>query len=351
MYGFDVRVVTPLSPRERLQMEPFLARHGLTFEGVPDCTVLVEDPEGRLVATGSLDGKIIKMVAVDPQWQEAGLSSTVISRIIEYARGQGMNHLFVFTKPEAARKFAAFGFCELARVAPWVVLMEMGEPGIVAFRDYLRRHRVETAPGSRVGAVVVNCNPFTLGHRYLIETAASQCEQLYVIVVETDLSLFPFRDRIGLVRRGIADLSNVTVIRSGDYAVSRATFPSYFLRGEDARNLAVIQTRVDVTLFADLFAAELGLTVRYVGTEPYCPVTRLYNGTMKEILPGRGIEVHEVLRLGGEEPVSASTVRQAIREDDWDTVRSLVPPTTLTYLLSEEARPVVEHIREVDSRH
>lgn len=351
MYGFDVRVVTPLSEREKVRVEAFLGLHGLTFEGAPDCTVLVEDPEGRLAATGSLDGKVIKMVAVDPQWQEAGLSSTVVSRLIEHARGRGMNHLFVFTKPDAARKFASFGFSELARVAPWVVLMEMGEPGVAAFRSYLRSQRVEVAPGSQVGAVVVNCNPFTRGHRYLIETAAAECDHLYVIVVETDLSLFPFRDRIDLVQKGSAHLPNVTVLRSGDYAVSRATFPSYFLRGEDAKRLAAIQTRVDVTLFADLFAAELGLTVRYVGTEPYCPVTRLYNDAMKEILPARGVEVREVTRLGGEAAVSASTVREAIRQDDWETVRSLVPETTWDYLRSEETRPVIEHIKKVDSRH
>lgn len=351
MYGFDVRVVTPLSRWERGQVEVFLGQHGLTFEGAPDCTVLVEDPEGRLAATGSLDGKVIKMVAVDPQWQEAGLSSIVVSRLIEHARGQGMNHLFVFTKPDAARKFASFGFSELARVAPWVVLMEMGEPGVTAFREYLHAHRVDAAPGARVGAVVVNCNPFTRGHRYLIETAAAECDHLYVVVVETDLSLFPFLDRIDLVRKGTADLSNVTVLRSGDYAVSRATFPSYFLRGADAKRLAAIQTRVDVTLFAGLFAAELGLTVRYVGTEPYCPVTRLYNDAMKEILPPRGVEVREVIRLGGDEAVSASTVRDAIREDDWETVRLLVPETTWNYLQSEETRSVIEHIKKVDSRH
>ena len=210
------RSASPLGERERPGVEAFLQGHGLSFEGNPDCTILVEDAEGNLAATGSLEGKVIKMVAVDPQWQEAGLSSTVVSRLIEHARAKGMNHLFVFTKPDAAMKFAAFGFSELARVAPWVVLMEMGEPGVDAFRTYLRAIRKDVPSGSRVGAVVVNCNPFTRGHRYLIERASSECDHLYVVVVETDLSLFPFRDRIALVREGTADLQNVTVLRSGD---------------------------------------------------------------------------------------------------------------------------------------
>lgn len=351
MYGFEIRIASPLRERERAGVEAFLGRQGLTFEGNPDCTVLVEDTEGNLAATGSLEGKVIKMVAVDPHWQEAGLSSTVVSRLIEHARTKGMNHLFVFTKPDAARKFAAFGFCELARVAPWVVLMEMGEPGVEAFRAYLRDIRVDVPPGARVGAVVVNCNPFTRGHRYLIERASSECDHLYVIVVETDLSLFPFKDRIDLVRQGTADLQNVTVLRSGDYAVSRATFPSYFLRGTDAEKLAMIQTRVDVTLFAGLFAEELGVSVRYVGTEPYCPVTRLYNGAMKEVLPPKGVDVCEIPRLGGEEAVSASTVRQAIREGHWDKVELLVPGPTWRYLRSEKARSVIARIRETESRH
>ncbi len=351
MYGFDVRVIAPLRGEDRERVRGFLGEHGLSFEGNPDCTVMVEDPEGNLAATGSLDGKVIKMVAVDPRWQEAGLSSTVVSRLIEYARAEGMNHLFVFTKPDAAKKFAAFGFSELVRVSPWVVLMEMGQPGVESFRTYLKSRRVEMVPRSRIGAVVVNCNPFTCGHRYLMEKAASECDHLYVIVVEADLSFFPFKDRIELIRQGVADLSNVTVLRSGDYAVSKATFPSYFLHGADAEKLAHIQTRVDVTLFAELFVRELGITVRYVGTEPYCPVTRVYNGAMKDVLPPRGVEVREILRLGGEDAVSASTVRGALREGDWEKVRELVPEMTWRYLHSERARPVVERIRRIESRH
>ena len=63
----------------------------------------------------------------------------------------------------------------------------------------------------------MNCNPFTLGHRYLIEQASEKVDHLYVFVVEEDKSFFPFSDRIGLVKKGTADLKNITVKPSGKY--------------------------------------------------------------------------------------------------------------------------------------
>ena len=50
-----------------------------------------------------------------------------------------------------------------------------------------------------IGALVMNCNPFTLGHQYLVEYAASKVAKLYLFVVEEDKSEFPFADRIELV--------------------------------------------------------------------------------------------------------------------------------------------------------
>lgn len=351
MLDLDVHLLFRPSPAERRSIETFLNGQGLSFEGDPDLTVAVEDGDGRVVATGSLEGKVIKMVAVDGSRQDGGLSSVVISRLLQVAREEGKTHLFVYTKPDAAERFLSLGFIELARVASSVVLLEMGEPGVATFRAYLASIRKESV--GRVGAIVVNANPFTRGHRYLIEEARRRCDHLYVIVVETDLSLFPFADRIDLIRRGTEDLEGVTVLRSGDYAVSRATFPSYFLRGTGDEERALLQTRLDVTLFANLFVPALAIGARFVGTEPYCPVTRRYNEAMREILPSRSVDFIEIPRLEWVEgtAVSASSVRDAIRADDWDLVRRLVPPVTWDYLRSPQAEAVLERIRLSDSRH
>ncbi len=350
MFGFDIELIRNLSSGEEKRLRKFLDDHGLRFEGKPDITVLVKDPAGRLVATGSLQGEVIRMVAVDPSWQEAGLSGIVISRLVEFARERGMTRLFVYTKPESADRFAALGFRELARVEGSVVLLEMGEPGVDAYRAYLEENR---AVGGKNGAVVVNCNPFTLGHRFLIERAAASCDRLFIIVVEADLSLFPFKDRYALVREGTSHLVNVTVLKSGAYAVSPATFPTYFLRDKGSEETAAIQAKLDVTLFANLFVPALDLRVRFVGTEPYCEVTGAYNEAMKSILPARGIELFEIPRYALDDGtiVSASTVRERIRSCDWAGVRRLVPDVTWNYLNSPGAAEIISRIQSSRTRH
>ncbi len=350
MFGFDVELTGRLSRAEGEELRKFLDLHGLSFEGKPDVTVLVRDPSGRLAATGSLQDDVIRMVAVDPSWQEAGLSAVVVSRLVEVAREKGKTRLFVYTKPDSAPRFSGMGFRELARVDSSVVLLEMGEPGVEAYRAYLEGAR---RPEGRNGAVVVNCNPFTLGHKYLVEKAAASCDNLFVIVVEADLSLFPFHDRFALVERGTSHLPNVTVLKSGSYAVSPATFPTYFLRDKGSEERAAIQARLDVTLFANLFVPALGLKIRFVGTEPYCEVTNSYNDAMKEILPPRGIELFEIprLTLGDGTIVSASTVRERIRSNDWEGVRLLVPDVTYDYLRAPQAAGIISKIQSSRTRH
>lgn len=334
-------------------MSSFLAGFDLSVEGEPDVSVMVEDPEGELAGTGSLQGNVIKMMAVNPDWQEAGLSGTIVSRLVEWGRARGMAHFFVFTKPESSSKFLSFGFKELARYEPFAALLEMGQPGIEQFREYLGSCREFKSVVEKTGSIVVNCNPFTKGHQYLAEQASSRCDRLYIIVVETDLSSFPFKDRFELVKAGTSHLSNVTVVRSGEYAVSPATFPSYFLKDASIEKIASIQARLDVTLFGNLFVPALGISVRFVGTEPYCPVTGSYNEAMKEVLPIFGVflEVIPRVTLNGNEVVSASTVRAMLREDNWDMVRKMVPECTWDYLHSENGRVVIETIKRSKGRH
>ena len=352
MFGFETRILERPGDADRRRLASFLAARGLRFEGAPEVSVVLEDPEGAVAATASLEGKVIRLVATDPEWQEAGLAAVAVSRLLEWARERGRSHLFVYTKPDAALRFADLGFRELARVDPEVVLLEMGEPGAGAFRQELEASRDPLPPGASAGAVVMNANPFTRGHRYLAEEARKRCDHLYLIVVETDRSVFPFSDRLALVRANVADLPGVRVVRSGDYAVSAATFPTYFLRDPAELPVARLQTRLDVTLFAELFVPALGLSRRFVGTEPYCPTTELYNRAMQEILPPRGVEFVEIPRLAeAGDPVSASAVREALRSGRWDRVRALVPDPTWAYLRDPAREELLRRIRESRSAH
>ena len=344
MFGLQTRTIRSLSANEKEQVESLLGRNGLTFEGTPDCTAVVENSDEKIIATASIQGKVIKMVAADSEWQEAGLSGMVISDLLRYARENGIFHLFVYTKCEMADKFACLGFRELAKTET-VALMESGHPSSEDFRQMLRKSRA-FPDTTNIGAAVMNCNPFTLGHRYLIETAAQKCEGLYVVMVEEDLSLFPFRDRLSLVEKGTADLKNVKIIPSGDYAVSRATFPTYFLKEKGLASVSERQAELDATLFANLFVPELSIIKRFVGTEPFCPTTAKYNEMMKKVLPPRGVEVVEIPRLNDPSgiAVSASRVRRAIVEGNLEALRIMLPSETIDYLSSERGRAVTEKL-------
>ncbi|MBR4904210.1 MAG: hypothetical protein IKZ53_06030 [Selenomonadaceae bacterium] len=177
----------------------------------------------------------------------------------------------------------------------------------------------------------MNCNPFTLGHQYLVEYAAAKVAKLYIFVVEEDRSEFPFADRIELVRQGVKHILNVEVLPSGKFIISQQTFSGYFNKAE-LQDVAVDSSE-DVEIFAKEIAPTLGITIRFAGEEPKDNVTRQYNETMRRILPCYGIEFCEIPRKDfGDEPVSASSVREALKVGDFDKIKNLVPETTLNYL-------------------
>jgi len=182
-----------------------------------------------------------------------------------------------------------------------------------------------------IGAIVVNCNPFTLGHQFLIEYAADQVDLLYIFVVEENLSEFSFEDRLELVKAGTEHLENVRILPSGRFIISNLTFPDYFGKGK-AKNVSV-DVSTDVGLFADYIAPALGITKRFVGTEPNCVVTRQYNDYMREYLLEQGMDFIEIERKEiGDAPISASRVRELLAKKNYDEVAKIVPKSTLEYL-------------------
>ena len=186
----------------------------------------------------------------------------------------------------------------------------------------------------RIGAIVMNCNPFTLGHRYLIETAAKECMKLYVFVVEEDKSVFKFEDRIELVRKGTTDISNVTVMPSGKFMISSLTFKDYFNKSELQDKQ--IDPTMDVEIFAKYIAPALSINVRFVGEEPLDKVTKQYNDTMRKLLPRYEIEFVEIPRIEqAESVISASRVRKLLDNKDFDAISKLVPETTLSFLIEK----------------
>lgn len=182
-----------------------------------------------------------------------------------------------------------------------------------------------------IGAVVMNCNPFTSGHRYLIEKALEQCDFLVIFAVEEDKSEFPFEDRLRLIDEGVKDLSNVAVIPSGKFMISSLTFSEYFNKSEMQDR--TVDTSLDVTVFAREIAPCLHIAKRFAGSEPFDSVTRQYNDTMRQVLPEYGIEFIEIPRaeINGE-AISASKVRQMLFDGNLEGIKQLVPETTFKYL-------------------
>lgn len=298
----------------------FLEKMGLRYEGGADHTVFLSDEEGELLGTGSLCGSVLKYIAVDDSLQGEGAAAAIVSRLVRTAYLSGRKKLFLFTKPQNEYLFRSLGFFTLACTSS-SCYMENSRRGLRTYLDSL-----EKGEGVQ-GAIVANCNPFTLGHLYLMETAARQVDTLHVFVVSEDSSEFPFNVRFDLVRRGTEHIKNLILHESGDYIISHSTFPTYFIKNTaDAEN---INAELDLVLFGERIAPALNITRRFVGTEPFCAVTNAYNENMKRILPKYGIEVVEIERTGG---ISASRVREAMAEGDLETVRSLVPDVTYEYI-------------------
>ena len=182
-----------------------------------------------------------------------------------------------------------------------------------------------------IGAVVVNCNPFTLGHRYLIEWAADRVTVLLVFVVEEDLSFFSFTDRFAMVCAGTSHLANVRVVPGGKFIISTATFPSYF--SKDNPTVDTFDATSDVEFFGRVIAPAAQISIRFVGTEPDCRVTSLYNQQLQQVLPQYGILVEEVPRIEtGGLPISASRVREFYKINDFASLKNLVPESSYDYL-------------------
>ncbi len=364
----EIQTLNPATPRQRQRIEAFLKRNALRIDDMNYYAAMLDD-DGEMIAGGGLKDDVIKCVAVDDAHKGEAIANTLVSHLISHANQEGYGCIKLFTKPKNRQLFESLSFRLLAE-APEAILMETGIGGISNTVEALKKIKEESEKYKEynkeckedskkckentsylntstpqhlnttmqpTGCIVMNCNPFTLGHRYLIEQAAKQVERLYVMVVREDCSLFAYTERKAMVEQGVADIENVSVIDGSDYAISRATFPTYFLKRLD--DAADTQMLLDLDLFRRHIAPALGATVRFVGTEPTDQLTRRYNQLMHEALK----DVREINRLEKDgNAVSASRVRKAMEEGDMNTIRQLVPPTTLPYIIAHLATQALQ---------
>ena len=341
--------LNPNIPRQRRRIEQFLGDNGLRLDDVDYYAALVDETTDEIVAGGGLKGGVIKCVAVAEGHKGEAVANQIVSHLIAQANADGHQCVKLFTKPQNQKMFESMSFRLLAE-APKAILMETGIGGIKRYSEELKsekgkvkseksngklHHLTPSTPQPimpQSGIIIMNCNPFTLGHRYLIEQAAQQVDTLYILVVREDCSMFGYDERKAMIVRGVAHINNVVVCDGSEYSISATTFPTYFLKSlSDASDT---QMTLDIDLYRRHIAPALGATVRFVGTEPDDPLTRRYNELMKNMLP----DVREVARLQqGGVAVSASRVRKAIVENHLAQAARLVPPTTVPYIVAHLA--------------
>ena len=312
---------SPLTGAALARLKAFLRGCGLDYdESIGFTAMIMED--GEILAAGSLDGNTVKCVAVSPAHQGEDLAAQVMTMLVQEAAQRGVQHLMLYTKPHNQHLFEPLGFHSVMRTGS-CLLMENRRGG---FAQYLSSLPVsEEQP---VGCIVANCNPFTLGHRYLIETAARECACVHVFILSENRGMFPADMRLEMARAGCKDLPNVLVHPTGPYMISSATFPDYFIK--DKARSGDIHCELDLRLFGERIAPALHIARRYVGTEPSCPVTARYNEQMKQILPRYGVEVIEIERKTARgAAVSASHVRSLMEQKRFDALDELLPPSSI----------------------
>ncbi|MGL6314223.1 [citrate (pro-3S)-lyase] ligase [Vibrio sp. WXL103] len=330
MYQFEK--VTNGSSRKMEVVRHFLDGMGLGVDVDVELFVIAYQ-DNQIVGCGGLAGNTLKSIAIDEQHQGQGLSTKLLTELVTMAYDLQRYNLFIYTKPENYQMFHAAGFYLLTSVKDRVILMENSKTRLRRYCNKLAGLRKE---GQKIGSIVMNANPFTLGHRYLVEKAANECDWVHLFVVKEDSSFFTYPDRLKMIEAGVESFGNVIVHPGSDYMISRATFPSYFLKDEGVINFA--HTAIDLQLYRSYIAPALGITHRYVGTEPICKVTRFYNQQMRQwlvtpTLETDPIELVEILRQEeGELPISASLVRNLLFQKRWEEIKQIVPESTYQYL-------------------
>lgn len=335
MYSpYEIREI-PLSLKTcRNMVSEFLRRQDLDMEEV-ERYFGVFDADDRMVGGGGLSGILIKEIALSEECRGEALANTLLSRLLQEARDGGIQNPMLVTKPRNEAMFASLGFHTVAK-AEKAVLMESNPRGIKSYCEKLRKIAADSAPGrpdARVGVIVMNCNPLTLGHRYLIEEAAKRVDRLYVIPVEENQSEFSTSERVGMLQAVTAGFGNVTLCPGSRYIISSATFPTYFLKEKSEGS--IVQMEIDADLFRRHIAPALGATVRFVGSEPFSEITEAYNEAMQRSFADGPLKLEIVERKCVDGiPVSATRVRRHIANGRAALAFVLTPKETHPYIIA-----------------
>lgn len=303
------------------QVKIFLASFGLRYEKDIDKTLYIEE-NGNIIATISKAKDIIKCLAISSNYQSENLSSVLVSKILEKMHEENIYSYMVFTKAIYENTFINLGFKKLVNTPNTVML----EGGVDSIEDTIKKMKVKInaeygtiTDDIKVGSIVMNANPVTLGHQYLIEQSIKENDLTLVFVVEEDNQEFDFQSRYGLVYLTCKKYENVVVLPASKYIVSKNTFPTYFLK-EDIVDREI--SLVDGLIFKNYFMKHLKIDRRYVGSEVKEKMND-YNMTLKEILEDKLILLERISL--DDQIVSASYVRELLKEGSIEKALTYIP--------------------------
>lgn len=321
------------------QLKDFLKTFKVAFE-MPEKTYVVRHDE-EIIATGSSNGNVLKYFFVNYTAGGRDAATAIFKKLLEHVESMGYKSYFVFTSPNYKAIFLSFGLEEVSSTDK-VTLLEGGNYNIEKWIEDTKK-QIGPKKGKR-GAIVANCNPMTLGHKYLIAEALENVDELLFFVVEEDSSVFPMEKRLEIVKEELKGFENIIVLKGGSYIISRGTFPTYFIKKEDV--MLDIYTELDATIFGQRIAKGLEINTRFLGTENLDYVTNAYNRALIKVLDDYNIETKLIPRLKiGERTVSASYVRNLIKEDKLDEAYKFLTLSTKEYLETEEGKVIIDRIK------
>lgn len=316
---------------EKKKVEKFLKRFDIGYEKDVEYTIIAVDGD-KIVGTGSSSGRVLKCFAIDENYQGTGITNAIITRLLSHQYEVGNKHLFIFTKPKNIKIFSDFGFS----------LVEETEDVALLDNKIEKLHCIlkNISDNRESGAMVINANPMTKGHLYLIETARKFTDFLHIFMVEEDDSTFPYEFRYKIVKEEVDKFDNVILHPGNDYIISKNTFPTYFYK--DEKTILKAYSELDTKIFGRYFAKALNIKKRFVGTEDIDIVTKNYNDTMKKFLPNYGVELVEIDRLKSDrEVISASKVRKLLKEGNFEEAYKYLPAATIKALKSDEGQRII----------
>lgn len=329
------------NPKEVEEIKKFLKIFNVEYD-FPDKTFVIRDND-EIIATGSASGNILKYFFAKCTYSGQGAIGIIYNSLLEYIMEKGYSSYFIFTTPNNKSIFESLGLKEVYSTDK-VMLLEGGFYNYNVWISGIKK-LIGSKNGKR-GAIIVNCNPMTLGHKYLMTKALEEVDELLIFVVEEDLSIFPFKDRYNIIEKEFENERRVKVLKGGPYIISRGTFPTYFIKQKD--RMLEIYTELDAKIFAEKIAKDLEIDIRFLGSEPTDVVTLAYNESLSDILESNEIDVKIIQRKEfDDKPISASYVRNLLKENRLNEAYKLLPQSTIDFLKTVKGIQIIEKIKSL----